>query len=139
MEKHVTQLSPQNELQHRIATNGAGIPGDITLGEYVNQDWPKNGAYIDMANHFLSGLTYWDSIFGEGPGKVPGYVRARPRHPVLHGNSLPLQYLGGAGSILAAAKQPGRLRILNRRVQELSSLGPHVCSTAHCVRFINRL
>ena len=26
----------------------------VTVGEFVNQDWP---AYIDMANYFLSGLT----------------------------------------------------------------------------------
>ena len=39
-------------------------PGDFTLGEYANQDWPNNGAYVDMANTFLSGLT---SVSGHGP------------------------------------------------------------------------
>jgi hypothetical protein len=29
----------------------------VTVGEFVNQDWPTSPAYIDMANHFLSGLT----------------------------------------------------------------------------------
>jgi len=42
----------------------ANMPGStggakpvVTVGEFVNQDWPNNPAYIDMANHFLSGLT----------------------------------------------------------------------------------
>jgi hypothetical protein len=35
---------------------GIGTPAVISVGEFVNQDWPNNGAYIDMANNFLSGL-----------------------------------------------------------------------------------
>jgi hypothetical protein len=35
----------------------AGTPGDITLGEFANQDWPTSSAYLDMANNFYSGLT----------------------------------------------------------------------------------
>ncbi len=34
-----------------------GVKPVVTVGEFVNQDWPNNGAYIDMANNFLSGLT----------------------------------------------------------------------------------
>jgi hypothetical protein len=30
---------------------------DITLGEFVNQDWPTSSAYLDMANSFYSGLS----------------------------------------------------------------------------------
>jgi hypothetical protein len=45
----------------------------ITLGEYVNTD-TTNGAYIDMSNHFLSGLTFLDSIF---PGFTPTVTRTQ--------------------------------------------------------------
>jgi hypothetical protein len=34
----------------------APTAGDITLGEFVNQDWPTSSAYLDMANNFFSGL-----------------------------------------------------------------------------------
>lgn len=33
-----------------------GVKPVITVGEFVNQEWPTNPAYIDMANHFMSGL-----------------------------------------------------------------------------------
>jgi hypothetical protein len=36
-----------------MAQPGASV---ITLGEFVNQDWPSSSAYLDMANNFLSGL-----------------------------------------------------------------------------------
>ncbi len=39
-----------------VAAIGGAKPV-ITVGEFVNQEWPTNPAYIDMANHFLSGLT----------------------------------------------------------------------------------
>lgn len=42
--------------QPQAAMNTAAIPGDITLGEFANQDWPTSSAYLDMANSFLSGL-----------------------------------------------------------------------------------
>jgi hypothetical protein len=42
--------------EHQAALNTAPTPGDITLGEFVNQDWPTSGAYLDMANNFFSGL-----------------------------------------------------------------------------------
>ncbi|MGA8367690.1 MAG: DUF6345 domain-containing protein [Candidatus Acidiferrales bacterium] len=38
------------------AISSPATPGDITLGEFVNQDWPTSSAYLDMANNFFSGL-----------------------------------------------------------------------------------
>ncbi len=38
------------------AIGSPATPGDITLGEFVNQDWPTSSAYLDMANNFYSGL-----------------------------------------------------------------------------------
>jgi hypothetical protein len=38
------------------AKGDAAIVNDISLGEFVNQDWPTSSAYLDMANSFLSGL-----------------------------------------------------------------------------------
>jgi len=34
----------------------AGTPDDISLGEFVNQDWPNNPSYEKMANTFFSAL-----------------------------------------------------------------------------------
>jgi hypothetical protein len=42
--------------QPQAALNTAPTPGDITLGEFANQDWPSSSAYLDMANNFFSGL-----------------------------------------------------------------------------------
>jgi hypothetical protein len=42
--------------QPHAALNTAPTPGDITLGEFANQDWPTSSAYLDMANNFFSGL-----------------------------------------------------------------------------------
>ncbi|MGA2905502.1 MAG: DUF6345 domain-containing protein [Candidatus Korobacteraceae bacterium] len=42
--------------QPQAALNTAPTPGDITLGEFANQDWPTSSAYLDMANNFFSGL-----------------------------------------------------------------------------------
>jgi len=50
-----------------------GLAG-ITLGEYANQDWPNNGAYVDMGNSFLSGLNFMDSLF---PGFKPPITRTQ--------------------------------------------------------------
>ncbi|HTV74669.1 MAG TPA: DUF6345 domain-containing protein [Candidatus Acidoferrales bacterium] len=52
-------------VQNMHAVPDAGGPPAITLGEYANQDWPNNGAYVDMANAFLSGLTW--SLFRPTP------------------------------------------------------------------------
>jgi len=52
----------------------AGDPADISLGEYVNQDWPNDGGYVSMSNSFLSGLTFLDSIF---PGLTPPVTRTQ--------------------------------------------------------------
>jgi hypothetical protein len=39
------------------ATNQTGSVGTpITLGEYANQDWPNNNAYVTMSNSFYNGL-----------------------------------------------------------------------------------
>lgn len=65
---------PGQAAQWQGAPGGAGVPGDITLGEYVNQDWPSNSAYTDMANTFLSGLTFMDSI---APGSTPPVSRTQ--------------------------------------------------------------
>ncbi|MGA3318349.1 MAG: hypothetical protein ABSC64_18160 [Candidatus Korobacteraceae bacterium] len=72
--KEVSEASPRMEMRPETATGGAGDPADITLGEYANQDWPNNGAYVDMANKFLSGLTFLDSIF---PGWTPPVNRTQ--------------------------------------------------------------
>lgn len=53
---------------------GPGIPGDISLGEYANQDWPTSSAYLTMANSFLNGLTFLNSIF---PGITPPTARTQ--------------------------------------------------------------
>jgi hypothetical protein len=45
------------EAKAEAMTGGVGgTPAFISVGEFVNQDWPNNGAYIDMADNFLSGL-----------------------------------------------------------------------------------
>lgn len=45
------------EAKAEAMTGGSGsTPAFISVGEFVNQDWPNNGAYIDMADNFLSGL-----------------------------------------------------------------------------------
>ena len=49
-------------------------PADISLGEYVNQNWPNDSGYISMSNSFLSGLTFLDSIF---PGLKPPVNRTQ--------------------------------------------------------------
>jgi hypothetical protein len=56
------------------SAGGAGIPGDISLGEYVNQDWPNNGWYVEMSNNFLAGLTALNAIL---PGATPPTVRTQ--------------------------------------------------------------
>jgi hypothetical protein len=65
---------PTTGPQPRDKSMGGGIPGDISLGEYVNQDWPNNGAYVDMSNSFLAGLTFLDSFI---PGLTPPTVRTQ--------------------------------------------------------------
>jgi hypothetical protein len=62
----------------RAAEQAKIMPADttssyITLGEYVNSD-TSNGAYVDMANNFLSGLTFLDSIV---PGWTPTVSRTQ--------------------------------------------------------------
>ena len=39
------------------AMGAAPIAGDISLGEFANQDWTTSNAYLEMANSFLSGLS----------------------------------------------------------------------------------
>jgi hypothetical protein len=72
--KESSQGSSRMEMQPDAAPGGMGDPADITLGEYANQDWPNNGAYVSMANSFLSGLTFLDSIF---PGWTPPVNRTQ--------------------------------------------------------------
>lgn len=50
----VTERSSSGKAQ--AAIHDAPVPGDITLGEFANQDWPTSSAYLDMANNFYSGL-----------------------------------------------------------------------------------
>jgi hypothetical protein len=69
--KQVTDASPHSEIE---AARGTGTADDITLGEYVNQDWPNNGAYVDMSDTFLSGLTFLNGIF---PGWTPPVTRTQ--------------------------------------------------------------
>lgn len=71
--KQITEATPRLEMRPEIATGGVG-GNDITLGEYANQDWPNNSAYVSMANSFLSGLTFLDSIF---PGWTPPVNRTQ--------------------------------------------------------------
>ena len=63
---------PKAETKDETAT--ASAEADISLGEYVNQDWPNNGAYVSMSDSFLQGLTFLDSIF---PGWTPPVVRTQ--------------------------------------------------------------
>jgi hypothetical protein len=66
---------PKQVSQPSSPTNTiAGDPADISLGEYVNQDWPNDGGYVSMSNSFLSGLTFLDSIF---PGLTPPVTRTQ--------------------------------------------------------------
>jgi hypothetical protein len=37
-------------------SGGVGGVSSISVGEFANADWPNSGAYLDMANNFLSGL-----------------------------------------------------------------------------------
>jgi hypothetical protein len=39
------------------AMGAAPIAGDISLGEFANQDWTTSSAYLDMANSFFAGLS----------------------------------------------------------------------------------
>lgn len=41
----------------KAAMGAAPITGDISVGEFANQDWPTSSAYLDMANNFLAGLS----------------------------------------------------------------------------------
>lgn len=66
--KQMSSLEPRN------AASGPGAPGDISLGEYINQNWPNDGGYTSMANSFLSGITFLDSIF---PGWTPPVTRTQ--------------------------------------------------------------
>ena len=72
--KQITDATPRMEMQREMAAGGAADPADITLGEYANQDWPNNSAYVSMANSFLQGLTFLDSIF---PGWTPPVNRTQ--------------------------------------------------------------
>ena len=54
--------------------SGPGLPGDFTLGEYANQDWPTSSAYVTMANSFFNGLKFLNSIF---PGLTPPVARTQ--------------------------------------------------------------
>jgi len=62
------------QASQQVATGFLGNPADITLGEYVNQDWPNNTGYVKMANAFLSGLTELDAQF---PGLQPAISRTQ--------------------------------------------------------------
>ncbi len=64
---------PQHRPEADMITPNATASSHITLGEYVNTD-TTNGAYIDMSNHFLSGLTFLDSII---PGWTPTVSRTQ--------------------------------------------------------------
>lgn len=66
--------SPASSAMEMSEPGRVGGAPDITLGEYANQDWPNNGAYLTMANSFLSGLTFLDSIF---PGWTPPVNRTQ--------------------------------------------------------------
>jgi hypothetical protein len=52
-------------------SRAAGTPEDITLGEFVNQEWPTSSAYLDMANTL---------VFRTGLGIAAGVA-----HPVVDG------------------------------------------------------
>lgn len=70
--RELQQLPPAQDL-----TRPAGLSPSsnyITLGEYANQDWPNNGAYIDTANQFLAGLTFLNSLV---PGTTPSVARTQ--------------------------------------------------------------
>jgi hypothetical protein len=67
------EAPPRMEMKAEMFPGGVGGAG-ITLGEYANQDWPNNSAYVSMANSFLSGLTFLDSIF---PGWTPPVHRTQ--------------------------------------------------------------
>ena len=59
-----------------IAGSIGGVKPVVSVGEFVNQDWPNNGAYIDMANNFLSGrwksgLAFFSVIFLAGDFFIP--------------------------------------------------------------------
>jgi hypothetical protein len=61
------------EIRMAETTGGVGgTPAFISVGEFVNQDWPNNGAYIDMANNFLSGL---NSGHASAPAGDPPFSR----------------------------------------------------------------
>jgi hypothetical protein len=47
---------------------------DISLGEYVNQDWPNDSGYVSMADSFLNGLTFLNTIY---PGATPPVARTQ--------------------------------------------------------------
>jgi len=49
--------APEVHPEANMPGSTGGAKPVVTVGEFVNQDWPNNPAYIDMANHFLSGLT----------------------------------------------------------------------------------
>jgi hypothetical protein len=69
--KRTAAAAPPTALAARTV---AANPADISLGEYVNQDWPNNGAYVDMSNQFLAGLTFLSSLF---PGATPPVARTQ--------------------------------------------------------------
>ncbi|HLX66260.1 MAG TPA: DUF6345 domain-containing protein, partial [Puia sp.] len=66
-------ITPDPKLPHG-GVGTSGTPDDITLGEYCNQDWPNNNAYITMSYAFLNGLNYYNSIF---PGLTPPVTRTQ--------------------------------------------------------------
>jgi hypothetical protein len=65
--------NPQRRAEEAFVTPNATASSHISLGEYVNTD-TTNGAYIDMSNHFLSGLTFLDGII---PGWTPTVTRTQ--------------------------------------------------------------
>jgi hypothetical protein len=73
----IPKRSEPGELAARVkrieplaAEEFARLPAEITLGEYANQDWPNNGAYVDMSNTFLSGLTFGNTFFHGGSPRI---------------------------------------------------------------------
>jgi hypothetical protein len=61
--------------QPRMQTAGMISSGsNITLGEYINQDYPNNSAYISMASAFLTGMNYYNSL---AAGSTPTCTRTQ--------------------------------------------------------------
>jgi hypothetical protein len=70
-----TPMKPVMPVPGQVQRMGTmGAPGDITLGEYANRNWPSDNGYITMSNSFLNGLTFLDSIL---PGLTPPVSRTQ--------------------------------------------------------------